>query len=152
MMKFTATLLLALTLVAMPASAHHGVAWYDYSKTVTAEKATVTLYDWANPHTKIYFDVLDDRHQVQHWMAEMHPPEALIEHGWTRQTLHPGDVISISFRPAKDGTKTALVEEVTLPNGLKLRQNVLLVDPGKIMTIQEWSKYVRDRAAAPHKD
>ena len=84
------------------ALAHHGVAAYDYSRTVVAKNMTVTQWDWVNPHCKIHFDVSDDKYNVQHWSVEMHPPEALLEHGWTRQSLHTGDVISLSFRPAKD--------------------------------------------------
>ena len=120
--------------------AHHGVAWYDYSKTVTAAKVTVTEFEWTNPHCKIYFDTIDDRKAVRHWIIEMHPPNAMLEHGWTRQSLHSGDVISLSFRPAKNHTTTGLLEEATLPNGITLRQNLLLLPPGQVMSIEEWTR------------
>jgi len=134
-----ALLAIAVAIAPSPAFAHHGVAAYDYTKTVTA-KVTVTQFDWGNPHCKIHFDVTDDLHAVEHWVIEMHPPDALLDHGWTRQSLHAGDVISVSFRPAKRGSTIGLVEEVTLPNGVALRQNVLLLPPGQTMSIQEWIK------------
>jgi hypothetical protein len=119
--------------------AHHGVAWYDYAKTVTA-KVTVTQFEWINPHCKIYFDTTDNRKILRHWVVEMHPPNNLLDHGWTRQTLHPGDEISLTFRPAKNHSTTGLLEEVTLPNGVTLRQNLLLLPPGQVMSIEEWTK------------
>jgi hypothetical protein len=119
--------------------AHHGVAWYDYSKTVTA-KVTVTQFEWINPHCKIYFDTTDNRKILRHWVVEMHPPNNLLDHGWTRQTLHQGDEISLTFRPAKNHSTTGLLEEVTLPNGVTLRQNLLLLPPGQVMSIGEWTK------------
>jgi uncharacterized protein DUF6152 len=128
------------------ASAHHGVAWYDYSKTVTASKVTVTAFEWSNPHCKIYFDTTDDRKVVRHWIVEMHPPNALLEHGWTRQALHSGDVISLRFRPAKNHTNAGLLDEVTLPNGVTLRQNVLLLPPGQVMSIEEWTRKFASKA------
>ncbi len=125
--------------------AHHGVAAYDYTKTVIAKNVTVTRWDWMNPHCKIHFDVTDDKHNVQHWTVEMHPPDALMEHGWTRQSLHTGDVISVSFRPAKDFSTSGLLIQVTLPNGSQLVQNLLLDPPGKTMTLPEWIGYIAQK-------
>jgi len=136
------SLLVLLLCVASVAPAHHGVAAYDYSKTIVAKNVTVTEWDWINPHCKIHFDLTDDRHNVQHWSIEMHPPEALMEHGWTRQSLHAGDVVSISFRPAKDFSTSGLLIQVTLPNGFQLVQNLLLEPPGKTVTLQEWANYI----------
>ena len=134
--------LLVLLGVPSAAFAHHGVAAYDYSKTVIAKNVTVTEWDWMNPHCKIHFDITDDHHNVQHWSVEMHPPDALMEHGWTRQSIHTGDVISVSFRPAKDFSTSGLLIQVTLANGFELVQNLLLEPPGKTMTLQEWVGYI----------
>lgn len=135
-------LLLVLLSVSSAAHAHHGVAAYDYSKTIVAKNVTVTQWDWVNPHCKIHFDVTDDRHNVQHWSVEMHPPEALLEHGWTRQSLHQGDVISLTFRPAKDFSKAGLLVDVTLPNGFQLVQNLLLLPVGKTFSMNEWANFI----------
>lgn len=124
----------------IPGFAHHGVAWYDYSKTVTAKDVTVTEFDWTNPHCIIRFSVTDARQNIQHWTVEMHPPDNLVEHGWTRQTLRSGDVVTISFRPSKNGSASGLLEEVVLPNGVALRQNVLLLPAGETMSLQEWTR------------
>lgn len=135
-------LLLLFLCVSTALSAHHGVAAYDYSRTVVAKNVTVTQWDWMNPHCKIHFDVTDDHHNVQHWSVEMHPPEMLLEHGWTRQSLHTGDVISLSFRPAKDFSPAGLLDVVTLPNGMELVQNTLRLPEGKTMNLQEWANFI----------
>ena len=142
-----AVCVVAVSGTAKPTSAHHGVAWYDYSKTVTA-KVTVTQFDWSNPHCRVFFDTIDNRKILRHWIVEMHPPNALLEHGWTRQTLHPGDEVSLTFRPAKNHSTTGLLEDLTLPNGITLRQNLLLLPPGETMSIQEWTRRYTPRPLA----
>ena len=144
--NLSAICILIISGAANPVSAHHGVAWYDYSKTVTG-KVTVAQFEWTNPHCKIYFDTVDSRKVLRHWIVEMHPPNALLEHGWTRQTLHPGDEVSLTFRPAKNHSTTGLLEEVTLPNGITLTQNLLLLPPGETMSIQDWTRRFASRPA-----
>jgi len=142
------TLLLIVITQSAGLFAHHGVAAYDYSKTIVADKATVTEFEWMNPHCRILFNVTDDTHTIQHWAIEMHPPANMLEHGWTRQSLQSGDVISVTFRPAKDGSHTGLLGEVTLPSGIQLRQNLLELPPGQILTVQEWAKQHRNQTSA----
>jgi len=101
---------------------------------------TVTRFDWINPHCKIRFDVTGDNGTVEHWSVEMHPPAELIDHGWTRQTLSPGDVVTLSFRPAKDGAPGGLLEKAVLANGIELQQNALLLPSGEILSIQQWRR------------
>jgi hypothetical protein len=140
-LKYKALIVAAVSFLipAGPLSAHHGVAAYDY-KTTIVTKATVAHFDWMNPHCKIFFDKTDDKHTVEHWVVEMHPPSDMIEHGWIRQTLSPGDVITISFRPAKDGSTAGLLESVVLPNGVELHQNLLLLPPGETLSIEQWER------------
>ena len=135
-------LFLALFVISSGVLAHHGVSAYDYSKTIVAKNVTIVQWDWGNPHCKIHFDVTDERHAVQHWSVEMHPPEALLDHGWTRQSLHTGDVISLTFRPAKDFSSAGLLIDVTLPNGDNLVQNSLRLPDGKTISMQEWANYI----------
>ena len=144
--NLSAICILIISGAANPVSAHHGVAWYDYSKTVTG-KVTVAQFEWTNPHCKIYFDTVDSRKVLRHWIVEMHPPNALLEHGWTRQTLHAGDEVSLTFRPAKNHSTTGLLEELTLPNGITLTQNLLLLPPGETMSIQDWTRRFASRPA-----
>ena len=41
------------------AMAHHGVAGYDMTKTITLH-GTVAKFDWSNPHVVVYVDAKND--------------------------------------------------------------------------------------------
>jgi len=103
----------------LPLQAHHGVAAYDMTKTVTL-KGTVTQWVWANPHCVLMFDVTDDHGQVAQWSAETENPSSMIHQGWTRQSLKTGDQITISVFQAKNGKPIGRIVEVVLSNGQKL--------------------------------
>lgn len=102
-----------------PTSAHHGNAAYDSKNPVTLNGA-VTEWDWANPHCILLFDVTDDKEQVAHWTAETSNPADMVNHGWSKQTLKPGDPVTITLEPAKNGKRIGRVLQVVLPNGQKL--------------------------------
>jgi hypothetical protein len=82
--------------------AHHGTARYDMTKTITLN-GTITSFDWANPHCLIHLDVKDDNGNIQRWTLEMAPPTILSRLGWTRDSLKPGDQVSVDTHPAKNG-------------------------------------------------
>ncbi len=86
-----------------PGFAHHGYAAYDMTKTLDV-KATITSFDLANPHSTVEFDVKDATGKVEHWAGEMGPPvRGMREAGWTEDTLKPGDQVTITYNPRKDG-------------------------------------------------
>ena len=102
-----------------PVFAHHGSNNYDMHTLVTF-KATVTEFVWANPHSQIYFDVTDDTGHVQHWGAEMNNPHALSMQGFSKDSVKPGDKITITGNPAKGGGTRMFLHDVVLPDGRKL--------------------------------
>src|SRR5262249_2780416 len=53
--------------------AHHGSSAYADQLTIL-KNATVTTFQWANPHTIVMFDVKDDKGQIAHWAAEAGSP------------------------------------------------------------------------------
>src|SRR5262249_6618214 len=53
--------------------AHHGTATYDMANSITV-KATITNFDWSNPHSQLRFDSVDDKGTVLHWNLECQPP------------------------------------------------------------------------------
>ncbi|MGA7793662.1 MAG: DUF6152 family protein [Candidatus Acidiferrales bacterium] len=110
---------MALAFFGGPAFAHHGSNNYNTHTLVTL-KATVTQFVWANPHSQIYFDVTDDKGEVQHWGAEMTNPHALSMLGFSSNTVKPGDKITITGNPAKGGQTRMFFHELVLPDGKKL--------------------------------
>jgi hypothetical protein len=112
-----AALLLALL---TPAFAHHGGAAYDMS-TVTSFNATITDFDFANPHVLIYFDATDKDGNVEHWTCEAANPAVLLREGWKHNTIKAGDKVTIMGHIAKGGQKLMRFEKIVLPDGRALQ-------------------------------
>ena len=106
-------------MVSVPLFAHHGNSAYDMSKT-TSFKATVTDFLYNNPHTQVYFDVTDDKGNVEHWVAETTNPGMLNRVGWTRDSLKPGDQVTLIANPNKVGARVVFLQKVVLSNGKEL--------------------------------
>jgi hypothetical protein len=116
-----ATGALALLLSAGIASAHHSTAMFDMQHTVKVV-GTVTQFDWTNPHTFIWMDVLDSTNgATEHWSVEGMSPNYLSRNGWSRHTLKPGDKIDMEVHLLKDGRKGGFCATVTLADGKTLR-------------------------------
>lgn len=110
---------IALLMVSAPTFAHHGNSAYDMSKTVPM-KATVTKFEYSNPHTQVYYDVTDDKGNVEHWVAETTNPAMLNRVGWTKDTLKPGDQVILFVNPNKVGAKVTFLEKVVFPDGKEM--------------------------------
>jgi hypothetical protein len=108
--------------------AHHGAAAFA-NNIVVLKEATVTKFVWANPHTFVMFDVKDDKGNVTHWAGEAGSPSAVGLLGWTRNSLQPGDVITVYIYPAKSGSPVGRLNKVVLADGKTLRDSQLGGDP-----------------------
>lgn len=124
--KLGASFAIAFGLLVVSASlfAHHGTAAYDYTKTLNL-KATITDFVWSNPHCQIEFDAKDDNGNPQHWIIEAFNPAMLRRDGWSmgKDTLKPGDEVTISFHPSKNGQKVGILDKLVLANGQVLHQH-----------------------------
>lgn len=119
-MKLQLVVLIAGMLAAVPVMAHHSfAAEFDSTKSVSLN-GTVTKVDWINPHARIYMDVTDASGAVTHWECELGSPNTLMHRGWSRNSLKPGEQVTISGWLAKDGDRAASAREVKLANGKKL--------------------------------
>jgi hypothetical protein len=122
-MRFRIAILVAVFVgfvsAAVPVFAHHGNSAYDMSKTVPM-KATVTKFEYSNPHTQVYYDVTDDKGNVEHWVAETTNPAMLNRVGWSRETLKPGDQVILWVNPNKVGAKITFLQKVVFTDGKEL--------------------------------
>ena len=109
----------ALLLFSVPAIAHHGGSEYDTKNLVTL-KGTVTEFHWANPHCQVFVDVKDNSGKVVNWAVETLAPAVLKRAGWSKETLHTGDEISITFAPSVRGNPVGMIRKVVLPGGKEL--------------------------------
>ena len=113
-----------------PLNAHHGSASYKTDKLIVMKQATVTKFLWSNPHSLINFDVKDDKGNVVHWVCETASPEALKLIGWSKASLEPGDVITITMYVAKNGNPAGRLNKIVLSDGTVLHDTQLGGDAG----------------------
>lgn len=100
MNRIVAAVVLGLTFV--PALvAHHSQSEYDLRAKVEVT-GTVTKVEWRSPHAWIYVDVAGDKGQTMNWSFELPSPVTLMRRGWTRESLKPGDHITVSGAPARN--------------------------------------------------
>jgi hypothetical protein len=110
----------------VPLMAHHSfAAEYDSRKTITIH-GVVQKVAWMNPHAYVWVDVKDESGKVTTYAFESLSPNALMRGGWTRNSLKPGDEVTVDGYLAKDGQRLsdgsvhANSKLITLANGKKV--------------------------------
>ena len=103
----------------LPAFAHHGKDNYDVQHPITLS-GTVITYEFLNPHVLIRFDVTDANGATSKWIAEGDPPQKLYRAGWKRDSLKPGDKVTITGPPDKNGQHTLVLQKLVGPDGQML--------------------------------
>ena len=111
--------------ISVPLRAHHGAAAYDTDKRITM-KVVVTEWFWANPHCFLKFDVKDDKANVVHWAIEASNPADMVNLGWSKDTFKPGDEVTVTFMPVKNGNPVGRIQQVVLASGQILNARVNL--------------------------
>ncbi len=102
----------ALTSVPGGAWAHHSFAMFDQTKQVSVT-GTVRDFEWTNPHA--FIEVEDA--QGKTWGIELNSPNNLVRQGWKRDVMKPGDKVTVTLNPLRDGRPGGLFNAVTLPDG-----------------------------------
>ena len=111
------TLSVAAFVTSAPLLAHHGEANYDTDKVVSV-KGTVSDFQFINPHTLITVDVKNDKGETEKWACEARSPGMLVRvGGWEKNTLKPGDVITVTGYRARNGTTVLRLQKITLADG-----------------------------------
>jgi len=112
----------ALALGGVELSAHHSFAAFDMSKEQTIT-GVVSRFDWTNPHTFIWVDVTNDKGAVETWAIEGMSPNYLGRRGWSKNSVKPGDKITVSIRHLKEGKaggmfiRAQIGDRVLMPTG-----------------------------------
>jgi hypothetical protein len=110
----------ALVMLAMSALAHHNSApLYDASKSVTIT-GTVKEFRFINPHARVLVTVEDANGKSQDWLAEGANAGVLRRIGWTADKLKPGDKITITGAPSRDGSAKLEWRVITGADGTQL--------------------------------
>lgn len=102
------------------ASAHHSAAlFYDLSGNIEVS-GTITEFRFANPHAIVKFDVIGDGGEMQHWTAETTSPSILRRRGWSQDSFHPGEKITIQGLPSVDGSYLVRITRAFREDGTEI--------------------------------
>ena len=111
---------LLLAALAAPAFAHHSGAMFDNTRTVVFQ-GTVKELNWSNPHISI--DVMEEPKPggpaPRLWTIEASSTGVMNRAGWTKRSLVPGDKVTMSVFPLRDGGPRGSIDTVMFADGRK---------------------------------
>jgi Family of unknown function (DUF6152) len=106
----------ALVLSSSVAGAHHSFAMFDLGKDFTVE-AVVKEVQFTNPHVWLQIMVTDDKGVATEWSIESGAPGMMLRNGWKPSTLKPGDKVTLTMHPLKNGSPGGSLVSVKVPDG-----------------------------------
>jgi hypothetical protein len=115
--------------LAASAFAHHSMNGFDRAKTITIT-GTVKQFKWANPHSWIEVEVVNDKGVAELWNLEMTAPGILARNGWKSTMLKPGDKVTMGVHPMVSGEIGGQFVSVTFPDGLTMTERGKQPAPG----------------------
>jgi Family of unknown function (DUF6152) len=115
-----------LLMAPVAALAHHSAAMFESVKTITVS-GTVKEFEYVNPHSWLYVVVTDDKGEETLWGFEAEGPSALMRAGIKDNALQPGDLVTVTARPLRDGRPAGAWVSVTKADGKVLAQRPLTV-------------------------
>ena len=113
----------ALILVEYSAYGHHSFA-VEFTAEETAIIQGVVAEVWfKNPHVRYYIDVKNSEGETERWDTRGSSPSLLVRRGWTKDTISPGDVVTIKGHVGRDDKRLLSIISVELADGTKLGQD-----------------------------
>jgi hypothetical protein len=100
------------------AAAHHSFAvFFNTDDKVVNVTGVVKEFHFSNPHGVITL-VVPKGAGATIWRAETNSPSILRRRGWTPESLHVGDKVTITGWPARDGTQYLRMQSAHLSDGM----------------------------------
>jgi hypothetical protein len=116
--------------IAMPCVAHHSAAMFEPVKQITLVGSLKEL-QWSNPHCWIQLLVRDPNNPQAapvEWGIEMDAPLALFRRGWKPGSLQPGDKITVTLNPLRDGRAGGRIVSIIGPDGKAIGRAALVAN------------------------
>lgn len=121
----TAAVSAVLLLALVPrANAHHSFAvFFNTDAKLVHLTGVVRDFQFRNPHGVITLAVASG-HDMITWRAETNSPSVLRRRGWTPDSLHVGDKVTLEGWPARDGTRYIRLRSAKFADGRLVGQPV----------------------------
>jgi uncharacterized protein DUF6152 len=102
--------------------AHHSYAMFDGSKTLTVS-GTVAKLEWSNPHVFMWIYVPSTKEPGKYdlYAFENGSPNAITKVGWSKDSVHAGDKVTVEYWPLRDGRNGGHLSVARLADGRTLR-------------------------------
>ena len=120
--RIVALLGTVLALTALSAGAHHGSSISYNTDNQWSTWATVTQFNYLNPHPTMTFDRTVEGGVVENWVAELLTnPSTMARAGWTRQrtldALTPGTRVKLTLATSRAGGFSGIVMGIESEDG-----------------------------------
>ena len=89
---------------------------FDNSREVIMQ-GIVTNFEWKNPHLEIFFDVQNNKGEIENWILPTAAPRVAQNNGVHPDTLNIGDEITVSGWLARDGSNAMRARSMQLADG-----------------------------------
>jgi hypothetical protein len=103
-------------LAAAPADAHHALTVIDRTRTLEMS-GVVKAWEWTNPHTWLTLSIAKRGGKAETWAIEGLAPGTLRLKNWSRLMMKPGDKVTITMHPRRDGQPGGMLVNVVLSDG-----------------------------------
>jgi hypothetical protein len=106
------------------AEAHHSFAvFFNTEAQMVKITGVVRDFQFHNPHGVITLAVAKGKEQIT-WRAETNSPSVLRRRGWTPESLHVGDKVTLEGWAAQDGSRYIRLRSAHLADGRPVGQPV----------------------------
>lgn len=97
--------------------AHHSFAVHFVPEGLVEITGIVESFRFSNPHGVLTFKQTLPDGSAAEWRAETNSPNVLRRRGWSRDSIKPGEVVTVTGYPARDGTPYMRIEKVAFADG-----------------------------------
>jgi DNA/RNA endonuclease YhcR with UshA esterase domain len=106
-----------LLLAAGQGQAHHSfTVHYDADKPIT-KQGVATEFRFTNPHGILMLDVTNESGEIEHWTVETTAPVYMRRFGWSKDSIRPGDRITVEGWASRDGSHFMRISRVIREDG-----------------------------------